>query len=197
MGNCRSSIGLVGWEVFSGAAQRRWLGQDCGFTFPPHTELYRNLPAFLWTLPFCKILKCVAVVSLSSRSTTVLAVLLTNPALPASVPCGAAEPVAIPGNSPEPWSHFDDIYQFLLTLHSIYYLFLGYFYKASFSFLIKIPHFGLYLLYIQGGLFFLLFRQYLSSFIILSGLLSLWISLFYKCQGSATNGSMTHDEGIY
>lgn len=153
MGNCRSSIGLVGREVFSGAAQRRWLGQDCGFTFPPHTQLYWNLPAFLWTLPFCKILKCVAVVSLSSRSSTVLAVLLTNPALPASVPCRTAEPVAIPGNSPEPWSHFDDIYQFLLTLHSIYYLFLGYFYKASFSFLIKIPHFGLYFLYIQGGLF--------------------------------------------
>lgn len=51
----------------------------------------------------------------------------------------------------------------------IYCLFLGYFcfvaFKASFSFWIRIPHFGLFFPYIQGGLFLLSFRQYLSNII--------------------------------
>lgn len=119
----------------------------------------------------------------------------THPVLvpPACIPSGAAEPVAIPGNRPEAWSRFGDIYQFLLTLTLFFcpFLFLDYFcviaFQASLSFWIKILHFWLYFLYIQGGLFPLSFSWHLSNFIILSGLPSLWINVFYKCHESATN----------
>lgn len=140
---------------------------------------------------------CVAVVSPSSWSSAVLAVLLTNP-VSVSRHCLPLFPL----EQQNLWlfhgtalshGHILMIFTSLCSpyTHLISSLFSGYFcfvaFKPSFSFWIKTPHFGLYFLYIQGGLFLLSFRQYLSNFIILSGLLSLWISLFYKCQGSDTN----------
>lgn len=140
--SCCSTLGAecshpAAWKLCDFTGNWIWLSGRVSFSSImllclPSTHSYiadiETCLHFFGLLPFCKILKCVAVMSPSSWSPTVLTV-LTNPAsvssaLPASIPCGAAEAVAvaIPGNSLEPWSHFDDIYQFLLTLHSPYLL---------------------------------------------------------------------------